>query len=140
MSATAAIVNPRVTAALRPGLAREHASVRQRDPHQQAAGLAAAQRAEHDGDRLIRLHVVELPAALHEDARAAQFDGPVFRRIGAVRDVDLDVGMRVRPLELRHLAGERHRLGRVEHRKRVMRVQTRRAAQRQHSRQTQGYP
>ena len=56
----------------------------------------------------LRLHVAELPAALHQDARAAELDGPVLRRLGAVGHVDLDIGVRIGPLELRDRARERH--------------------------------
>ena len=126
---------PRVTAVPSGGAGPvgEHAAVSQRDAHQQAGGLAAAQRADHHGDGLLRFHVGELPAALLEDAGAPELHGPVLRRVGAVGHVDLDVSVRVGPLELGHLPGERDAVRGVEHRKRMVRLQARRATERQHS-------
>src|SRR5215213_5707046 len=54
----------------------KHAAIRQCNPRQQAARLAALQRA-HDGTDLVALpDAVELPAAALEDARAAKLDRP----------------------------------------------------------------
>ena len=78
------------------------------------------------------LDVGELPAGLHQDARAAQLDAPVLDGALVVGNVDLDVGVRIGPLERGDRSGHRHALRRVEHGERVMREE--RASPRDRSR------
>src|SRR5262245_36931537 len=67
------------------GTVAKHAAIAHGRRHEQASGLAAAKRIQHDRDLVVHLHVTELPAGLHQDARTAQLDAPVLDRALLVR-------------------------------------------------------
>jgi len=75
-----------------------------------------------DGHLVARLQREPGPPEPHQPVRARQLEAPVRHLARRVLHVDINPGMRVRPLQLRDSARQLHRLVRVElRRKRVMR-------------------
>src|SRR5438552_7284584 len=98
----------------------QHAAVRHRDARQERARLSALERADDGHHFVAELEILELPSGLLEDARAAEFDGPVLDGAGIAGHVQFDVRVRIGPLERGDGADEGDGLRRVEHRERVM--------------------
>jgi len=113
----------------------QYATVGQRHAHQQPARFAASQGSDDCGDAVALLDRVELPPAALQDAGAAELDGPRHHRALRIGDVELDVAVRIGPFERGDDAGDRHRLGGVEHREGMVRADRRRAAQQQPERE-----
>src|SRR5258708_30494070 len=98
----------------------QDAAVRRRDLRQQRARLTALERVDDRRHLVAELQILELPPRLLKDARAAELEGPVFDGVAVTGHVELDVRVRIGPLEGGDGADVRHLLRRVDHRDRVM--------------------
>src|SRR5262245_47306807 len=97
----------------------EDATIGQRDPAERTAGFPVPQRIDDRGHLVAFLQRAELPPSALEDAGAAKLDRPVLGA-ASVRYVELDVHVRVGPLERGDDAGERDLRAGIEHGERVM--------------------
>src|SRR5688572_29925569 len=86
---------------------REFPAVGKRDLFEQRRRLPIAERRHNDRDPIARLDHVELPPGAIEDTRARTLDQPVALLSGLfLRRVNLDIDVRIDPLELGDDAGE----------------------------------
>ena len=104
-----------------PGRSTDRLAVRRGGLQQQSAFTAFAQRRNRDSQRVAGFHDRRAPAQVVEIDRRAHFEAPFLVLSLVVLHDELDVAVRVGPLELAHGAGERHRLRLVEHHRGVMR-------------------
>ena len=93
----------------------EFAAVGQRNLLEQGAGFARAQRGHDHGEHITLLDHVELPADAIEDARVGAFDGPLGLLAILAGSHEVDVDMRVLPVEFLHLASQLDLVVTVEH-------------------------
>src|SRR6516164_891090 len=77
-----------------PGSVAQSSPIGQFGLDKQASRLSTLQRADLDGDFIAVLDILILPATLHQNARAAEFDAPMFCRAG-IGNVDFDIRVRI---------------------------------------------
>src|SRR5262245_3690872 len=82
----------------------EHPTISELGLNQEPTGISIPKWIDLDGDFVSGLEILEFPPTLHDDARAPHLDAPVFDPPTLLRHIDLNVGMRIGPLECRNRA------------------------------------
>src|SRR4051812_2866534 len=99
----------------------EHTAVGQSNPNQRRIWPAVFQRIADDGDLVAALDRGAGPPGARHHVGTSAFESPVGLLPFRVGDQDLDPGVRIVPLHFPDDSGQRHLLGPIECRKRVMR-------------------
>ena len=104
-----------------PGASADRLAVGRHGLEQQSAFAAFAQRRDGHGQRIAGLHGRGAPTQVIEIGRRGHLEVPFLVLPLVVLHDELDVAVRIRPLEFAHRARQRQRLRLVEHDGRVMR-------------------